>query len=65
MIDRYRNRIAATVIQLAKDDPKLVKEMIRNLRQSGEIEENDLDYLKRIADKWIKIAEQNLWKRPR
>ena len=62
MIDRYRKRIAAMVIQLAKDDPKFVKEMIQRLKRSGEIEADDLRYLERIADRWIKIAEENLQK---
>jgi len=38
MVDRYRKKIAAMVIQLAKDDPKFVKEMIQKLKRSGEIE---------------------------
>ena len=60
MIDRYRKKIAAMVIQLAKDDPKFVKEMIQKLKRSGEIEVDDLRYLERIADKWIAITEKNL-----
>ena len=60
MVDRYRKKIAAMVIQLAKDDPKFVKEMIQKLKRSGEIEADDLCYLERIADRWIKIAEENL-----
>jgi len=60
MVDRYRRKIAAMVIQLAKDDPKFVKEMIQKLKRSGEIEVDDLRYLERIADRWIKIAEENL-----
>ena len=62
MVDRYRKKIAAMVIQLAKDDPKFVKEMIQKLRRSGEIEADDLRYLERIADRWIRIAEENLQK---
>ncbi len=62
MVDRYRRKIAAIVIQLAKDDPKFVKEMIQKLKQSGEIEANDLRYLERIADRWIAITEKNLQK---
>ncbi len=65
MVDRYRKKIAAMVIQLAKDDPKFVTEMIQKLKRSGEIEADDLRYLERIADKWIKIAEQNLQKAQR
>ena len=55
----YRNRIAALAIELARDDPLLVKEVIARLRQSGEIERDDLVYLDRIADRWIRIAEEN------
>ena len=58
-IGLYRRRIAATVVQLAKDDPILVKEVIARLRESGEIEVGDLVYLDRIADRWIRIAEHN------
>ena len=62
MVDRYRKKIAAMVIQLAKDDPQFVKAMIQKLKRSGEIEADDLRYLERIADKWIRIAEENLQK---
>jgi hypothetical protein len=60
MVDRYRKKIATMVIQLAKDDPQFVKAMIQKLKRSGEIEADDLYYLERIADRWIKIAEENL-----
>jgi len=60
MVDRYRKKIAAMVIQLAKDDPQFLKAMIQKLKRSGEIEADDLCYLERIADRWIKIAEENL-----
>ena len=59
MISLYRSRVAATVIELAKDDPPLVKEMIAHLRAKGEIEADDLAYLDRIADRWIEIATGN------
>lgn len=55
----YRNRIAALAIELARDDPLLVKEVIARLRKSGEIEPDDLVYLDEIADRWIRIAEEN------
>lgn len=55
----YRKRTAALAIQLAKDDPPLVKEVIARLRKSGEIEPDDLIYLDQIADRWIRIAEEN------
>jgi len=61
----YRKRIAALAIQLAKDDPLLVKEVIARLRKSGEIEPDDLVYLDQIADRWIRIAEGNRTKAKR
>ncbi len=61
----YRKRIAALVIQLAKDDPHLVKEVIARLRKAGDIKADDLVYLDRIADRWIRIAQDNLAKGPR
>ena len=62
MVDRYRKKIVSMVIQLAKDDPEFVKAMIRKLKRAGEIEADDLCYLERIADRWIRIAEGNLRK---
>ena len=59
MVDRYRQRVARTVIELSKDDPQLVKEVIAQLRRKGEIEEGDLAYLERLADRWIRIAQEN------
>ena len=59
VVSLYRRRVAATVIEWAKDDPSLVKEVIARLRAAGEIELDDLVYLDRIADRWISIAEGN------
>ena len=59
VVSLYRRRVAATVIELAKDDPSLVKEVIARLRAAGEIELDDLVYLDRIADRWISIAAGN------
>ena len=58
-VDLYRRRIAATVVELAREDPFLVKEVIASLRAAGEIEADDLVYLDRIADRWMRIAEDN------
>jgi hypothetical protein len=55
----YRKRIVTLVIQLAKDDPHLVKAVITRLRGTGEIEKDDLLYLDQIADRWIDIARKN------
>lgn len=57
--DWYRRRVAAAVLQLARDDPFLVKETIGRLRRAGEIEPDDLVHVDRIADRWIGIAELN------
>jgi hypothetical protein len=59
LVGVYRKRIAAMAVQLAIDDPKLVKAVIARLRKSGDIEPDDLVYLDRIADNWIRIAEHN------
>jgi hypothetical protein len=59
LISLYRRRIAALAVQLAKDDPQVVKEVIARLRKSGEIEPDDLVYLDEIADRWIRIAVEN------
>ena len=59
LVGTYRKRIAAMAIQLATDDPELVKQVIARLRKSGDIEPDDLVYLDRIADRWINIAREN------
>lgn len=50
-VDLYRRRIAATVVELLREDPFLVKEVIARLRAAGEIDFGDLVYLDRIADR--------------
>lgn len=62
MIDLYRRKVVAAAVQLAKDDPELVMELIQKLRESGEIEADDLKRIEDIARKWIKINQQNLKK---
>lgn len=62
MVDRYRKTIASMVIQLAKEDPQLVLDVIQKLKEAGEISTDDLRYLENIAKKWIKIAEDNFRK---
>ena len=47
---------------MAKDDPELVLEMIKQLKQSGEIEADDLVHVERIARQWVKISRDNLKK---
>jgi hypothetical protein len=60
MIDLYRKRVSALVIEMAKDDPELVLEMIKQLKQSGEIEADELVHVERIARQWVKISRDNL-----
>jgi len=52
----------AKAIELAKEDPMVVKEYINRLRESGEIGSEDLRNLEGIADRWIAIAKENLEK---
>lgn len=59
LVGIYRKRVSAMAIQLAMDDPQLVKEVIARLRKSGEIESGDLVYLDQIADRWIRISQEN------
>ena len=47
------------MVELAREDPFLVQEVIARLRATGEIEADDLVYLDRNADRWIGIAETN------
>jgi hypothetical protein len=48
------------VIEIAKDDPEFIVLVIAELEASGEIEQGELDYLKRITKRWKAIAEANL-----
>ena len=55
-----RERTSALVIEMATDDPELVLEKIRQLKQSGEIAPDELIHIEHIARKWLKIARDNL-----
>ena len=59
VVSFYCATLLSMALELAKDDPSLVKEVIARLRAAGEIELDDLVYLDRIADRWISIAEGN------
>lgn len=59
MIDRYRQRVSALVIEAAKDDPELVLALIGELRASGEVAPDDLAHVERIAQKWVRISQDN------
>src|SRR5690349_5719045 len=62
MTNRERRWVSALVIEMARDDPEFVLEVIRKLKRSGEIEADDLVHVKRIARRWVKIAQGNLTK---
>ena len=50
------------MIEMAREDPEFVLEVIRKLKRSGEIEADDLVYVERIARQWVRIAQDNLKK---
>jgi hypothetical protein len=60
--DRYRERVSALVVEMAKDDPEFVLERIKQLKASGEIAPDELVHIEAIARQWIKIARDNLKK---
>lgn len=59
LLEFYRKRVAAMVIELTREDPHVVKLVIARLRKAGDIAPDDLVYLDRIADRWIRIARAN------
>lgn len=65
MIDLHRRRVSALIIEMARDDPNLVLEVIKKLKRSGEIEADELVHVERIARQWIRIARNNLKKAQR
>lgn len=62
MTNRERRWVSALVIEMAKEDPEFVLEVIRKLKQSGEIEADELAHVERVARRWVKIAQGNLKK---
>jgi hypothetical protein len=62
MTDRERRWVSALVIEMAREDPEFVLEVIRNLKRSGEIGADDLAYVERVARRWVRIAQDNLKK---
>jgi len=62
LLEFYRKRVAAMVIELTREDPQLVKTVIARLRKAGDIAHDDLVYLDRIADRWISIARSHCGK---
>ena len=65
MTDLYRRWVSGLVIEMAKDDPELVLEVIKKLKSSGEIETDELIHIERIARRWVRIAQNNLKKAQR
>ena len=65
MTDLYRRWVSGLVIEMAKDDPELVLEVIKKLKSSGEIAADELAHIERIARRWVRIAQDNLKKAQR
>ena len=65
MTNRERRWVSALVIEMAKDDPELVLEVIRKLKSSGEIAADELTHIERIARRWVRISQDNLKKAQR
>jgi hypothetical protein len=65
MTDLYRRWVSGLAIEMVKDDPELVLEVIKKLKSSGEIAPNELTHIARIARRWVRIAQDNLKKAQR
>lgn len=59
MTGREAKRVAAYLMQQCRENHLQVLELIEALEASGEIEKGELDHYKRLARKWLKIAEKN------
>jgi hypothetical protein len=62
MTNRERRWVSALVIEMAREDPQFVLQVIRELKRSGEIEADELAYVERIARRWVRITQGNLKK---
>ena len=62
MTNHERRSVSALVIEMAREDPEFVLEVIRKLKRSGEIEADELAHIERIARRWVRIAQDNLKK---
>ena len=62
MIDLHARRLKALAIQIAKDDPDLVLELIRQLEMAGDIKPGELRHIESIARHWREINQENLAK---
>jgi hypothetical protein len=62
MTNRERRWVSALVIEMAREDPGFVLEVIRKLKRSGEIGADDLAHVERVARRWVRIAQGNLKK---
>lgn len=58
-MNREAKRTAAFLIEQSRENHLRVLEMIEALENSGEIEKGELDFYKKLARKWLKIAETN------
>ncbi|TXG82788.1 MAG: hypothetical protein E6R14_06460 [Thermomicrobiales bacterium] len=52
-------KVAAYLMQQCRENHLQVLELIDALEANGDIEKGELDHYRRLARKWLKIAEQN------
>ena len=62
MTDLRARRLKALAIEIAKDDPDVVLELIRQLEMAGDIEPGELRHVESIARHWREINQDNLRK---
>jgi hypothetical protein len=51
--------VSALVDEAAQDDPERVLDLIKQLKQSGEVACDELIHIERTARKWVQIARTN------
>lgn len=59
MTGREGKKIAAYLMQQCRENHERVLELIDALEENGDIEKGELDYYRGLAQKWLKIAEEN------
>jgi len=59
MTGREAKRIAAFLMQQARENHEQIIELIEALEKSGDIEKGELDHYKKLAQKWLEIAREN------
>lgn len=60
MLDLYRRKVIGVVYELARENPELILGFIAELKESREIEPDDLAHVERVAHRWVRISQDNL-----